>query len=207
MLGVAHLFERQNAEAAEEFRKLLQLRPDYRMDAPAGSAAWWWTSSTACSKEQEAELAELERKRRSRPRTDERRRLDALRAGPDRSWSATTTATRLLVSFVPFGAGQFQNGQRTKGWFFLGSRGRPGRGLGGGAGHQLRPVRRPARPCSCEPSPEAAAGACPDGIQGVPERARSELLKKVQLVSGVLFFATAIWGVDGRCPQFPAPRC
>ncbi len=32
MLGVAHLFENQPEEAKREFRKLLELRPDYRFD-------------------------------------------------------------------------------------------------------------------------------------------------------------------------------
>ena len=35
--------------------------------------------------------------------------------------SCATSGTRIAVNFVPFGAGQFQNGQRRKGWLFFGA--------------------------------------------------------------------------------------
>jgi hypothetical protein len=191
MLGVAHLYERQNTEAADEFRKLLQLRPDYRMDRlldPPMVVDFF----NNVLKEQETELADLERKRRQ-AQEDERRRLDALRAGPTfvvRNYDRHS----LMVSFVPFGAGQFQNGDRSKGWFFLGTEVAlaavsVGAMASNYAIYGARPLLR------CEPSAEAEAGLCPAGFKESPERARSELLKKVQVASGVLFFATAIWGV------------
>src|SRR3954464_9412685 len=63
MLGVAYLFERQNAEAAEEFRKLLQLRPDYRMD-PLLDPPMVVDFFNNILKQQESALAELARKRK-----------------------------------------------------------------------------------------------------------------------------------------------
>ncbi|HEY0715008.1 MAG TPA: hypothetical protein VGF45_20170, partial [Polyangia bacterium] len=63
MLGVAHLFQRQNELAAEEFRKLLQLRPDFRMDAlidPPMVVDFF----NQVLEQHASELAELERKRR-----------------------------------------------------------------------------------------------------------------------------------------------
>lgn len=198
MLGVAHLYERQNAEAADEFRKLLQLRPDYRMDRlldPPMVVDFF----NNVLKEQEVELADLERKRRQ-AQEDERRRLDALRAGPTfvvRNYDRNS----LVVSFVPFGAGQFQNGDRTKGWFFLGSEAALAAvSVGALATNFALYGARP--PLRCEMSAEAAAGVCPEGFKESPERARSELLKKVQVLSGALFFATAIWGVTDAVLNF-----
>jgi hypothetical protein len=198
MLGVAHLYERQNAEATDEFRKFLQLRPDYRMDRlldPPMVVDFF----NNVLKEQEAELADLERKRRQ-AQDDERRRLDALRAGPTfvvRNYDRNS----LLISFVPFGAGQFQNGHRTKGWFFLGTEAALATvSIGAMATNFALYGVKPT--LQCEPSAEAAAGVCPEGFKESPERARSDLLKKVQVASGVLFFATAIWGVTDAVLNF-----
>jgi hypothetical protein len=192
MLGVAHLFERQRDQAAQEFRRLLQLRPDYRMDSrldPPLVVDFF----NGILKEQEAELAELSRKR-AEAEADEQRRLDA-RNGP------ITVERRFLrnsrtLAFLPFGAGQFQNGQRAKGWVFLGAQGF----LGGVslaafatnfALHGLRPVLR----CEAAADPGFRASGCSPGYRPTKDRSRSQLLLKVQLLSGALFFAAAIWGV------------
>jgi hypothetical protein len=191
MLGVAHLYARQDAEAAAEFRKLLQLRPDYRMDRlldPPMVVDFF----NSVLKEQEAELTELERKRR-RALEDERRRQEALRTGPvviEKHYGRNSFA----VNFIPFGAGQFQNGQPAKGWLFLGTEALLGAVSAGAmaTNFALYGARPPLR---CEEAPESPGGVCPTGFKEGPERGRSRLLMKVQLVSGALFFATAIWGV------------
>ena len=45
MLGVAHLFENRPDDARREFRKLLELRPDYRAGLCPGRAFHCLTSS------------------------------------------------------------------------------------------------------------------------------------------------------------------
>ena len=175
MLGVAHLFERQNDLAAQEFRKLLQLRPDFRME-PLIDPPLVVDFFNGVLRQYEAELGDLARLRQQ-AEADERRRQDAVRNGPT-VIERRFVRNSLMVAFLPFGAGQFQNGQRTKGWVFLGSRGGPGRRLGGRLHHELRRLRLPpgdrvragrrtrplaapaARPGSDPPRPRTARSCC-----------------------------------------------
>jgi hypothetical protein len=198
MLGVAHLFERQNDQATQEFRKLLQLRPSYRMDAlidPPLVVDFF----NGVLKQQEAELAELGRMRDEADADERRRQAD--RNGPTLV-ERRFVRNSLALAFLPFGVGQFQNGQRTKGWVFLG-------GEAALAGVSLaafttnfalygfRPVIR------CVPAePSARGGGCSPGYRPGPDQSRSQLLLKVQLVSGALFFAAAIWGVTDAVLNF-----
>src|SRR5256885_5996164 len=112
MLGVAHLFEKQNDLAAQEFRKLLQLRPDYRFDAlldPPQVVDFF----NGVLHDYEGELAKIEAKRRQ-AEAEERRQREAYeraRNGPlvgERRFARNSFS----INFVPFGAGQIQNGQR-----------------------------------------------------------------------------------------------
>src|SRR4029078_12804992 len=72
MLGVAYLFENKPDEARREFRKLLELRPDYRF-APLLDPQRVVYFFNGVLKEEEATIAEIERRRRERDkkRTDE----------------------------------------------------------------------------------------------------------------------------------------
>jgi hypothetical protein len=108
-----------------------------------------------------------------------------------------------MVAFLPFGAGQFQNGQRTKGWVFLGTEA----ALAGVsiaafttnfAVYGFRPV------IECEPAgnPAARNAGCAPGYKPTSARDRSQLLLRIQLLSGALFFAAAIWGVTDAVLNF-----
>ena len=200
MLGIAHLYERQNDQAAQEFRNLLQLRPDYRMDRlldPPAVVEFF----NQILKQQEAELVELERKRRQ-AEADEQRRAEALRGGPmvvERHFVRNSMA----VSFIPFGAGQFQNGQPKKGWFFLGSEAvLASVSLAAFATNFAMYGARPSVRCERSGDGMAQDPGCAMGYVHTSDRQRSELLLKVQLVSGALFFATAIWGVTDAVLNF-----
>jgi hypothetical protein len=199
MLGVAHLFERQNDQATQEFRKLLQLRPSYRMD-PLIDPPLVVDFFNGVLKQQEAELAELGRMREE-AEADERRRREAVRNGPTLI-ERRFVRNSLALAFMPFGVGQFQNGQRTKGWVFLGSEAvLAGVSIGAFATnfalYGFRPVIR------CEEADPATRGpGCSPGYRPSPDQARSQLLLKVQLVSGALFFAAAIWGVTDAVLHF-----
>jgi hypothetical protein len=199
MLGVAHLFERQNDQAAQEFRKLLQLRPDYRMD-PLLDPPLVVDFFNGVLKQQETELAELGRMREE-AEADERRRREAVRNGSvlvERRFVRNS----LAVAFLPFGAGQFQNGQRKKGWIFLGTQAF----LAGisvaafttnFAVYGFRPVIR------CQKADASARGSgCSPGYRPNSDQSRSQLLLRVQLVSGALFFGAAIWGVTDAILSF-----
>jgi hypothetical protein len=215
MLGVAHLFEKQNALAAQEFRKLLQLRPDYRFDAlldPPQVVDFF----NGVLREYEGELAQIEA-RRKQADLEERQRREAY----ERAKNGPTVVERHMirnsftVNFIPFGAGQFQNGQRRKGWGFLISETTLGAVSVGAfatnfAVYGFRPKRSCVQPSMMSSTP------CDDKNQR-----RSETLTTVQLVSGGLFFAVAAWGIadailnfkpevpaptGGQSPSAPAPR-
>ena len=164
----------------------------------------WSTSSTACS-----------RKRRRRSRRSRSGAASATRSWPpQRERDAARlrlppTVVRyerhsFAVNFIPFGAGQFQNGQRAQGLAVLRRRVGAGRGVAGG-------VRRPtSRSTASTPGaqvhrPEQPTGiACPPGSIDHSQEDTSDMLLGVQVVSGGLFFAVAIWGVIDAIRQLPA---
>jgi hypothetical protein len=192
MLGIAYLFENQQDDARREFRKLLELRPDYRFD-PLLDPQRVVDFFNRVVKEEEATVAIIEARRKQREQELAlRRQREAARI------QAPPTILRyerhsFVLNFVPFGAGQFQNGQPRKGWFFLGTE----LGLGAisvgafVANFALYGVE-PHRGCNVTPA--SGAKCPPDQIDHTDEN-RSKVLLDVQLVTGGLFFATAIWGV------------
>ena len=113
------------------------------------------------------------------------------------------------VNFIPFGAGQFQNGQRRKGWLFLGAEAVLARRLGRRVRHQLRastaltPHRRLQRSRSRWAS---SARPRPSITRRKTRRARCS---RSSWSSGGLFFAVAIWGVIDAIhhyqPEVPLP--
>jgi hypothetical protein len=200
MLGIAHLYERQNEQAAQEFRNLLQLRPDYRMDRmldPPAVVEFY----NAILKQQETELADLERKRQQAD-LEAQRRLEAARNGPtvvERHFVRNSMA----VSFIPFGAGQFQNGQPGKGWVFLGAEAALATvSIAAFTANFAIYGVRPSVDCERSSNPAAKDESCSQGFVESPARSRSQLLLRVQLISGALFFATAIWGVTDAVLNF-----
>lgn len=195
MLGVAHLFEKQDQLAALEFQKLLQLRPDYRMD-PLLDSPYVVEFFNGVLRDYESELSQLDSKRKEAEREQQRQRdaVERARVGP--TIEKRFGRNSFGINFIPFGAGQFQNGQRGKGWAFLVSESLLGAASVGtmAANFALYGIR-PKRTCKLT-SADATGGPCPAG-QVIDRSAedRSRLLLQVQLVSGGLFFATAAWGI------------
>ena len=197
MLGVANLFEGRPAEAKAEFRKLLELRPDYRFD-PLLDPPLVVDLFNTVLKEEEDEIAALESKRKKQ----EAERATQRRAEAERLRVATAKVIvyerhSYVLNFVPFGAGQFQNGQRRKGLAFAGAE----------AGLALISVGalvanfwifgvQPHRACQ-DPQPMDAGGLparCPDNKVDHSDEDLSRNLTRLQVVSGGLFWAVAVWG-------------
>jgi len=198
MLGVAYLFEGRPTDAKREFRKLLELRPDYRFD-PLLDPPRVVDFFNAVLKEEEDEIAQLEAKRKKREaELAARRAREADRLRAERATVIRFQHNSYVVNFIPFGAGQFQNGQRRKGWAYAGIE-------GGLAAVSLAAFSTnfamfgfaPRRRC-LTPQPIDAGGLprpCPSEKIDRSDETLSTNLLRVQLVSGGLFFAVAVWGV------------
>jgi hypothetical protein len=192
ILGVSYLFEKQQAAATGEFRKLLQLRPDYRFD-PLLDPPEVVDFFNAVRKDYGAELARLEAKRKEAElaRRRYREECEKMLAGP------TVVEKRVgrnsfAVSFLPFGAGQFQNGQSGKGWAFLTIESLLGAvSVGAFATNLAVYGLRPQRSCRYD----LGDAVCPPEAIDHTDENRSRWLTRVQVASGGLFLGTVAWGI------------
>jgi hypothetical protein len=200
MLGVAHLFEKQNDLAAQEFRKFLQLRPEYKFDVlldPPQVVDFF----NGVARDYEAELARIDARRKEAQREEKRQRdeLARVRNGP------TVVEKRFArnsfsINFIPFGAGQFQNGQRRKGWaFMLSESALAGVSVAAFVTNFATYGFRPRLPCQ---TPMMGVPTMVPCIKDRTNERRSRLLTDVQLVSGGLFFAVAAWGIADAILNF-----
>ena len=115
ILGVSYLFEKDQPEATREFRKLLQLIPDYRFD-PLLDPPEVVDFFNNVRKGYEAELSELEARRKAmeQARLRDKETCEKVLAGPT-VIERRVGRNSFMVNFIPFGAGQFQNGHRQEG--------------------------------------------------------------------------------------------
>ena len=113
------------------------------------------------------------------------------------------------VNFVPFGAGQFQNGQRRKGWLFLGAEAVLAAVSVGAFVTNFGALRARAAAQAATMRQPTGSECPPGGIIDHSEEDTSRALLGVQVVSGGLFFAVAIWGVIDAIhhyqPEVPLP--
>jgi hypothetical protein len=198
MLGVSYLFENQPDDARREFRKLLELRPDYRFD-PLLDPQRVVDFFNQVVKEEESAIAAIEARRRQREQeVAARRQREAARlvapGGPPIVYERRSYA----INFVPFGAGQFQNGQRRKGWMFLGvEAGLAAVSVGAFATNFALYGLEPRRAC-LDPQPIDSTGTpipCPANRIDHSAEQTSTWLLRTQVISGGLFFAVAAWGI------------
>lgn len=105
-LGASLFFSGKKDEAAEEFTRLLLLNPDLRLDAFVfpPQLVLFFDEVKASIKEQ-LEKARAQRLLKETIRIADRR----------------VELRSLYVNLIPFGAPQFQNGDRVKGWVLLGT--------------------------------------------------------------------------------------
>jgi hypothetical protein len=188
LLGVAYLFQKQDQEARKEFRKLLQIRPDYRLDPllfPPEVVDFF----NAVRREHGAELSSLEARRAS---AEKRAKEDCENARAE----PVVVEKRLLrnsyyVNFIPFGAGQFQNSQRSKGWaFFAGQVTLGAISLSAQIANLALYGLRPTRACQYDLGRD-----CPSEYIDHRAENRARWLTRVQIGAGVLFFASVGWGI------------
>jgi tetratricopeptide (TPR) repeat protein len=184
MLGVAYLFENQTDDARREFRKLLELRPDYRFD-PLLDPQRVVDFFNGIVKEEEGAIAA-------------RRQREAARLYPQTAPAVVYERRSYLINFFPFGAGQFQNEERRKGMAFLGAEaGLALISVGAFATNLALYGLEPHRQCLGD-----QANPCPPEKIDHSQEDTSAWLLRVQLVSGGLFFAVAAWGIVDAVRHF-----
>jgi hypothetical protein len=198
MLGVSYLFENRPEEARREFRKLLELRPDYRFD-PFLDPQRVVDFFNEVVKQEESAIAAIEARRRQREQEAIARRVrEAARLAQASGPPVVYERRSYAINFVPFGAGQFQNGQRKKGWMFLGvEAGLAAVSVGAFVTNFALYGVEPHRGCLVA-QPIDSSGTpipCPPGQIDHSAEQTSTWLLRTQLVSGGLFFAVAAWGV------------
>jgi hypothetical protein len=198
MLGVAYLYENRPDEAKREFHKLLELRPDYRFD-PLLDPQPIVDAFNAVVNEEEAEIAAIETRRRQRDQEAAARRQRELRLRPAESPTIIVYERHsYLLNFVPFGTGQFQNGDRRKGWLFFGvEAGLAAISIGALVTNFAVYGVSPHRTCNVDNMVDqyGVPEPCPANQINHSQEQTSQDLLRVQLISGGLFFAAAIWGV------------
>lgn len=191
ILGVSYLFERQHVAAKGEFRKLLQLSPDYRFDAlldPPQVVDFF----NSVRRDYEAEVGRLEDKRKQVEKVRMRDREDCEKSRGPTVIEKRVARNSFVVNFVPFGAGQFQNGHRGKGWAFLTTETVLGAVSIGALATNLAVYGfRPQRSCRYD----MGDAACPPSAIDHTDEDRSRWLTRVQIASGALFLGVAVWGI------------
>lgn len=196
ILGVSYLFENQPDHAKSEFRKLLELAPDFRFD-PLLDPPRVVDFFNQVVKEQQDELGDIESRLKKREAELARRSSQVLERRIERR--------SFLINFVPFGAGQFQNQQRRKGWMFFGTEAAlAATSIAAFVTNFSLYGVRPIRPCLDPPitNPSGAPWVCPPSRIDHSGEDFSRTLTRVQMASGTLFFAVAIWGVIDAIRNF-----
>ena len=189
ILGVAYLFEKNESEATHEFRKLLQLVPDYHFD-PLLDPPEVVDFFNTVRKGYEAELGELELRRKAmeQARQRDKEECDKVRASPEKRVGRNS----FTVNFIPFGAGQFQNNHRKKGWAFLVTESMLGAVSVAALATNLTVYGwRPQRVCRYE----VGSTACPSDAIDHTDENRSRWLTRLQVASGAAFFGVVAWGI------------
>lgn len=121
MLGLSLFYLGREAEAADEFRLLLYLRPRHRLDpflVPPPAVRLF--DSVREEPSMREKLDQLERERLERERREAEQKTTPPRTRLRRQvFEKTDVQHQRLLAFLPFGIGQFQNGHSVKGVLLL----------------------------------------------------------------------------------------
>jgi hypothetical protein len=195
LLGLSYLFLKDEASAELEFVALLTLRPDASLDPLSDPPPFveFFERIKARIREQ---LEEIRRKQQStlhkREAEQEALRRDnvelrkRLQESESTAYLVSSSEKSRLVAVMPFGAGQFQNGDTRKGIAFLVSQ-----------------LALGTASVSCA---IAIRLKWPDGSYLPEERDLADTLVSAQVITGAAFFAAALWGIVDANVHFVSRR-
>lgn len=181
VLALSYLFQNQQKEAEEEATAIFALKPSFQLD-PIVDPSMAVSFFEGVRKRQESRLIELRERERKEQEARDKEAERVRRATAERIYVERTVVKHSrLVATIPFGVGQWQNGQTTKAALFL-----SGELLFGAASlsgyialdqKYTRDSRTNRRFFPSE------------------ERTTAEALLGLQLGAGIAFWATMLWGI------------
>lgn len=183
LLALSYLFLKDRAAAEKQLMALLSLQPEFQLDPVVDpvAAVQFLDEIKRRNAQRIAMIKERERlEREKRLAEDRRRKLEQKRLALERLMKQPTVERLverrfLWLNFVPFGAGQFQNGHRTKGYVLLSSQATlAAASLGLALGLRV---------------------AYPDGKVPADQWDTAQGLSAAQVITGALFLAVATYGV------------
>ncbi len=128
LMALSHMFLKEQVQAEKHFLAILSLRPEYELDPvvdPVAAVELFdevkLRNAARIRAILDRERKEAERKRQEalrRKKEAERKRLEAMLAKPRNE--RVVEMKHYWLNFVPFGAGQLQNGHRKKGFALMG---------------------------------------------------------------------------------------
>lgn len=184
MLGISYVFERNRSRAEESFLAILAEKPKYQLDplVDPPAAVRVFNQVKLRSREMLRKIDEAQRREEARRAAERKRRAKEIEQLRKAARRANTVIERTRVkhsywlNFLPFGVGQFQNGQLLKGFILMGLQAALG-GLSLGMFVGL-------------------LAAYPNLTTELREDTTlPQTLNTVQIVSGSLFFATVLYGI------------
>ena len=188
LLALAYFLDNQTPAAEREFRALMQLNPNFSLDSlsdPPRAVAFL----EQLQQRERQRITEIEARRLAEAQESERRRKE----DEERIRKTLKPVTVLVehhsfaVNFVPFGVGQFQNGERAKGYAFLGSQFVLGAtSLALWAALQIQYDSGKLK----VPVP-----LLPDGTEDHSAKFRADAMGVTSVVAGGLFWVDVGWGI------------
>lgn len=209
VLGLALFYQDKKDEARSAFVSLLSIEPDYRLDPffhPPRVVEFFDKVKAqneallAPIREQKQRIAEEKRRQeeaRQRLLQEEARRREAQAKGdgdPPRILQRTISNHEYLVNWVPFGAGQFQNGETIKGGLLA-----AGEAISGIASVVGFAVVANLQRCETFAVPSGAIGEVQQTTTrcGIPPESvnLAQNMDRVKWVAGGLFWGLVVYGI------------
>jgi hypothetical protein len=178
LLGISYLLEKDRPAASKQFLAILSHDPDYALDTLVDPRAAVDLFDSVKQQNEEKLRRVRERIEEEKRRREEEKRRAAQRVAPRQETILERTRQRrsYWVNFLPLGAGQFQNGHRTKAYVVLSLQ------LAFGAVSLSSAIWHRAE----------FSGPL---TRGSSEAALAERVAVTQVVSGALFFGALAYGI------------